>query len=95
MTYTRESAQELATSALLYLAGRPDLVEEFLGATGLRPQDLRRVASSPDMALHVLDYLLEDDRRVMDAAARLGIAPGELMHARTALAGPGSHGWQV
>lgn len=95
MTYRRESAQELATSAFLYLAGQPDLIEGFLGATGLQPQDLRRVATNPDMALHVLDYLLEDDRRVMDAAAGLGIAPGDLMQARTALAGPGSYGWQI
>ncbi|WP_347141026.1 DUF3572 domain-containing protein [Paracoccus sp. SSK6] len=95
MTYTRESAQELAMAALVYLAERPDLIGEFLGATGLQPQDLRKAASSPDMAVHVLDYLLEDDRRVMDAAAELGVSPGDLMHARTALAGPGSYGWQI
>jgi hypothetical protein len=95
MTYTRESAQELATAALLYLAERPDLIEAFLGATGLQPQDLRRVASSPEMALHVLDFLLEDDARVMEAAAEMQIPPGDLMHARTALAGPGNYGWQI
>lgn len=95
MTYTRESAQELASSAFLFLAGRPDLIEGFLAETGLQPQDLRRVAGSPDMALHVLDYLLEDDQRVTEAAAGLGIAPGDLMQARTALAGPGSYGWQL
>ncbi|WP_374299234.1 DUF3572 family protein [Paracoccus sp. (in: a-proteobacteria)] len=95
MTYTRESAHELATTALLYLAEQPDLMAQFLAATGLQPQDLRKVASSPDLALHVLDYLLEDDRRVMDAAAGMQVAPGDLLHARTALAGPGSYGWQV
>lgn len=95
MTYTRESAQELATAALLHMVQRPDLVEGFLAATGLEAGDLRQVTTHPDMALHVLDYLLEDDRRVMDAAAELQIKPGDLMHARTALAGPGSYGWQV
>ena len=95
MAYTQQSAQELATAALLYLAQRTDLMQEFLGATGLQPQDLRQVASSPEMAVHVLDYLLEDDRRVIDAAAEMQIAPGDLMHARTALAGPGSYGWQI
>lgn len=95
MTYTRDAARELATNALLYLAEHPDLMTDFLGSTGLRPQDLRRVATSSDMALHVLDYLLEDDRRVMDAAGPLGVAPGDLMGARTALAGPGSYGWQI
>lgn len=95
MTYTRESAQEVATSALLYMAERPELMEGFLGVTGLQPQDLSQVATNPEMALHVLDYLLEDDRRVLDAAAELQVAPGDLMQARTALAGPGSYGWQV
>lgn len=95
MTYTRESAQELATSVLLYLVERPDLMEGFLGQTGLEAGDLRRVATSPDIAQHVLDYLLEDDSRVLEAAAELQVAPGDLMQARTALAGPGSYGWQV
>ena len=56
---------------------------------------MRRAAGDPDIALHVLDYLLEDDARVLDAAADLNIKPGDLMAARTALAGPGSYGWEV
>lgn len=95
MTYTRESAQELATVVLLHMTERPDLIGGFMEASGLRPQDLRQVAGNPDIALHVLDYLLEDDRRVLDAAADLQIAPGDLMQARTALAGPGSYGWEI
>lgn len=95
MTYTRESARQLALDALLHLTEQPDLMADFLGQTGLRPADLRQVASSPDLALHVLDYLLEDDRRVLEVADHLQIRPTDLMRARTALAGPGSYGWQV
>lgn len=95
MTYTPNAAHNLAMEALVHLAGEPDLIEGFLAATGLDPADLRRAAQSPDIALHVLDYLLEDDRRVLAAAAAMQVAPGELMRARTALAGPGSHGWEV
>lgn len=95
MTYTREAAQDLAMAALIHLAGQSDLIAGFLGATGLEPGDLRQAAHSPDIALHVLDYLLEDDRRVLDAAAAMQVAPGDLMQARTALAGPGSHGWEI
>lgn len=95
MTYTRESAQELATAVLLHLAERPDLIQGFLGQTGLDAGALRKVATSPDIALHVLDYVLEDDRRVLDAARDVQVAPGDLMQARTALAGPGSYGWEV
>ena len=67
----------------------------FLGATGLQPQDLRQAAGNPDIALHVLDYLLEDDQRVLEAAADLQVVPGDLLQARTALAGPGSYGWEI
>ena len=95
MTYTRESAKDLAVTILLYMAERPDLIEGFLESSGLQPQDLRRAAGNPDIALHVLDYLLEDDARVLDAATDLNIKPGDLMAARTALAGPGSYGWEV
>lgn len=95
MTYTRESAHELAMVGLIHLAGQPDLIEGFLAATGLAPHDLRHAAQGGDIALHVLDYLLEDDRRVLEAAAALQVAPGDLMQARTALAGPGSHGWDI
>lgn len=82
-------------TVLLYMAERPDLIGGFLESSGLQPQDLRRAAGNPDIALHVLDYLLEDDRRVLDAAADLNILPGDLMQARTALAGPGSYGWDI
>lgn len=95
MTYTRESAQDLAMTVLLYMAERPDLIGGFLESSGLQPQDLRKAAGNPDIALHVLDYLLEDDGRVLDAAADLNIQPGDLMGARTALAGPGSYGWDI
>lgn len=95
MTYTRESAHELATSALLYMAGQPDLMAGFLEASGLDPHQLRQVACDCGMALHVLDYLLEDDHRVLDAAAGLSVPPGDLMQARTVLAGPGSYGWDI
>ncbi len=95
MTYTRESAQDLAMGVLLYMVERPELLGGFLGATGLQPQDLRQAAGNPEIALHVLDYLLEDDQRVLEAAADLQVVPGDLMQARTALAGPGSYGWDI
>lgn len=40
MTYSREAAQNLATSVLIYMAERPDLMAGFLEASGLNPQDL-------------------------------------------------------
>lgn len=95
MPLSPESARQLAQTALLYLLQDPDLAAGFLGTTGLRPEDLRGLADRPELAVHVLDYLLEDDSRVMDAAQIMGVGPADLMSARTVLAGPGSFGWEA
>ncbi|MBK4215515.1 DUF3572 domain-containing protein [Paracoccus caeni] len=95
MAYSRESAQELAQSALLYLLQQPELAAGFLGTTGIEAAELRGMIGRPELAVHVLDYLLEDDSRVLDAAAMLQVSPTELISARTVLSGPGSYGWDA
>lgn len=95
MAYSTERALDLALSGLIYMTERPDLIAGFLDATGLRPDDLRGMARDPDLGLHVLDYLSQEDARLLDLAESLGLRPEDLMAARTALAGPGSHGWDV
>jgi len=95
MSYSPDRARELSLSALLYMTGRPELIAGFMAATGLRASDLRGMAADSGLALHVLDYLTGDDSRVLDAAHAMGVSPGDFMAARTALAGPGSHGWEV
>lgn len=82
-------------SALLHMAGQPELMATFLAASGLQPQALRNLADGPELALHVLDFLLEDDARVIEAAGAIGADPRDLMAARVALAGPGSFGWEI
>jgi hypothetical protein len=95
MAYSPEQARELALSALIWMTEDPDLIQGFLGATGLRPEDLRAMASDADLAVHVLDFVLQADERVLRVAQVLQIKPEEVMTARTILAGPGSHGWSI
>lgn len=95
MVHNSRGADDLAMAGLVYIAERPELVSTFLGATGLQAQDLRGMAGSPELGLHVLDFLLEDDSRVLDAAEALQIRPQDLMSARVAIAGPGSYGWEA
>lgn len=95
MSYTVERAHDLAISVLIFLTDRPEALAGFLGQTGLAPADLRTRANDPDLLLNVLDYLTQDDALVLDAADSLNLRPTEFMAARTALAGPGSHGWDV
>lgn len=94
MAYTTAQARELAVSAMLYLLERPDLTQEFLADSGLAADDLRLLARGPELPLQALDFLLQSDSRVLEAARDLGVAPQDMLAARTSLAGPGSYGWQ-
>ena len=95
MTYAAKQAENLAISVVLYVLERPELAAGFLGSSGLAAEDLRQVMKEPELSLHVLDYLLEDDSRVRDAAEALNLAPTEFLRVRTALAGPGNFGWEA
>lgn len=95
MGFSKQAAQELAVEALLYLVERPELTQAFLANTGFQADDLRKVASDPEFGLHILDFLVEDDARVLEFAEIANIRPEQVMTARTALAGPGSFGWEA
>lgn len=93
MGWTQETARDLAVEALGFIAADAEMTQDLLAGAGLQADDLRRLAASPDLGQFVLDFILEDDRRVMDFAAAAGIRPEAVMAARTVLAGPGSAGW--
>ncbi len=95
MAQSADSAHDLAMAGLIYIVERPELAATFLGATGLQVQDLREMAGQPEMSLHVLDFLLEDDSRVLDAANELDVRPQDFLSARVVMAGPGSYGWEA
>ena len=95
MAYSAQQAADLATQTLILLADRPQDLAQFMEAAGLQPADIRNFASRPDIALFLLDFLVEDDDRLCSFADSLGVRPGDIMTARTALSGPGSYGWEA
>ncbi|CAM3267909.1 DUF3572 domain-containing protein [Paracoccus nototheniae] len=95
MAMSNAQAGELAMQVLIVLVDRPDDLALFMQASGLRPADLRAVAEQPDIALHLLDFIVEQDERITSFAQALNLRPQDIMAARTALAGPGSYGWDV
>lgn len=88
-------SRELAMSAMIYVIERPQLAGAFLAGSGMQPEDLRQALQTPELAFHALDFLLEEDSRVLDAAEALAVRPRDLLAARTAVAGPGNHGWEA
>jgi hypothetical protein len=83
----QETAEILALQALEWLAGQEDLVNSFLGGSGLSPSDLARIGGDPVLMAAVLDFVLEDEPRLLAFCADTGIAPTAPMAARAHLPG--------
>lgn len=84
---TRDEAQSVAILALSYLTREPDRLDRFTGWTGLAIDDLAQAVANPDMLGGVLDYLLSDEKLLLEFAEDAGIAPEEPAKARQALPG--------
>lgn len=84
---TRDEAQSVAILALSYLTRDPDRLDRFTGWTGLAIDDLAEAVADPDMLGGVLDYLLGDEKLLLEFVEDAGIAPEEPAKARQALPG--------
>lgn len=95
MVYSVPQAAELSIRILIELVERPQDLAIFMDQAGLRPDDLRDMSARPEGALFLLDFLVEDDERILSFSQALSVNPKDIMAARTALSGPGSYGWSV
>ena len=82
-----EGAQTIALKALGYLAADEDLLEPFLGATGLAVGDLRAGAANPAFLAGVLDYFLQNEALLLAFAGASELAPETIVRARQRLPG--------
>ncbi len=84
---SHEQAEILAVRALGYLAEHRERMEDFIQLTGVAVGDLRDHASDQDYLGAVLDFLLADERALLEFTARVGVAPECLL--------PRDGGWKV
>jgi hypothetical protein len=80
-----DSAESLAVSALTFIAADPDRLSRFLGVTGLGPDNLRTAAADPAFLGSVLDYLVADEKLLVEFAADSGLKPEAVARAQAAL----------
>jgi Protein of unknown function (DUF3572) len=83
-----DSARSLAVSALTFIAADPDRLNRFLGLTGLGPENLRTAAADPAFLGSVLDYLVGDEKLLVEFAADAGLKPEAVARAHEALGRP-------
>jgi hypothetical protein len=71
-----DQAEEIALSALSFLASDIQRLGRFLALTGIGPGELRAEARTPRVLAAVLEHLLQDEGLLLVFAAGNGIAPG-------------------
>lgn len=89
-TIDANSAVDLATDALIFIAGDANRVAGFLRATGYQPEDIREQANAPEFLAGVLGFLLEDESLLLAFAANGNHDPATVSRAHRLLSGPGS-----
>jgi len=82
-----DAAQVMALEALAWVLGRDDLLGNFLNNTGASPQDLAQLAKQPLFLGAVLDFLMEDDQRVIEFCTDHGHPLTSVQSARASLPG--------
>ena len=75
-------AEALAIRALDGLAASPDRLGAFLAVTGLTPETIREVASTPGFLSAVLDHVTGDEELLMAISRESGISPEDFARAR-------------
>ncbi|WP_045387502.1 DUF3572 domain-containing protein [Falsirhodobacter sp. alg1] len=88
-----ESAEALALEALMWLAGQPELLPDFMAQTGAGVDSLRDAAADPSFLGAVLDFLLSEDERVIAFCDNNRRAYTEPMQARAVLPGGNLPHW--
>lgn len=87
ITKGNEASQTLALNALAWILQNDDLLQSFLSSTGAYPKDLAQLAQTPLFLGAVLDFLMEDDQRVINFCATGPYPLTLVQEARSALPG--------
>lgn len=83
----RDAAETIGLQALAFIASDDELLPQLFALTGIGADDIRNEASDPDFLAGVLDFLLLEDRRLLDFCETAGLKPQEPKRARQALPG--------
>lgn len=89
----QEQAETIALEALTLIAGDEDQLGALCAQTGTNINNLKTGASDPTFLGAVIDFLLEDDKRLINICQSLELQPEKMMSVRHALPGATSGIW--
>ncbi len=88
-----ERAEQIAISALSWLAANEELLPVFLGASGAMADDLGVQAENPAFLASVLEFVTMDDSWVVSFCDENGLKYEDPLRARYSLPGAESVSW--
>lgn len=87
MQMNSEQAETIALQALVWILEDEDMTLRFLGMSGADLQALRQGADAPEVLCSVMDFILMDDRTVLDFAESVKMPPESVPLVRYSLPG--------
>ncbi len=87
----REAAEYVAIKAIEYFAKNPESLGSFLAHAGVGPSDLKTAMTDPKTSCEflggVLDYMMIDEKMLLDFAKDMDISPPDIVKARLCFPG--------
>ncbi len=80
-------AEVVALGVLRFLASDSKHFDRFISLSGLSPQDISALAAEPHFLASVMDYILSDERLLLEFAETDSLEPGEIVKLRYRLPG--------
>ncbi len=74
-TMTAEVAIRVAIQGLVFIAEDPKRIEAFLNHTGIKPEQVNDMASEPEFLAGVMDYILGNEKFLVDFCSANGLDP--------------------
>jgi len=84
----RAAADQLAITALSFLARDPERIGRFLAETGIGPGELRSAAAQDGFGAGVLSFLLSDESLLLEFSANESFRPEDVARAHDVLNPP-------
>jgi hypothetical protein len=81
MADRQAQAEEIAISALGFVAADAELLTRFLALTGIEPQEIRAAANEPGFLAGVLHFIAAHEPTLLDFATATGLKPEAVLEA--------------
>lgn len=88
-----DTAEDIARTALIWLAGDPERMGVFLATSGVDPAEIRARARDPEFLGFVLDFVLASEPLLMEFCGDCGLRAEAPAAARARLPGGTAPNW--